>query len=352
MAQMGSSERFPEALAGKRDLDYITPKGRRLSEYEAVTCYTQPQVGGGGLQIGGYPQVLRDGRPLFDPDGTRLSRDDWFAYRDPTQTWQRPYYVAQSEAEKAIERATEVAISTGAVRLLEPAWLEAGLIGAYLPFGHFEYGLFRALNVAAREALSDTVTNVVAFNAADKLRHAQAISILGLDLESAVDGFDAGRGKTVWLEDQRWQPLRRLIEEAMAITDWGETIVAVDLVIEPLIGEPLRRLVFALTAAQHRDLIVPVIAATASADWHRSAKAIHELVSFLAEGPGGDTNAEILAGWVGAWRERVTPVAEALFGALGTALGDPTLGDQAKAAGEEEFHRVGADRLDPVPAGL
>ena len=126
---MGGDGQFPEALGGKRDLDYITPRGRRLSEYEAVTCYTQPQVHGGGLQVAGYPQLMPDGRPLFDPDSTRLGCDDWFAYRDPTQTWQRPYYVAQSQAERAIERATEVAVSTGSVRRLEPAWLEAGLLG-------------------------------------------------------------------------------------------------------------------------------------------------------------------------------------------------------------------------------
>ena len=212
-------------------------------------------------------------------------------------------------------------------------------------------GLFRALNFAAREALSDTITTAVVFNAADKLRHAQAIAILGLDLESALEGFDAIRGKAVWLEAPRWQPLRRLVEEAMAISDWGEIIVAVDLVIEPLIGEPLRRLAFALAAARHQDLIVPVMAGTATADWHRSAKAIHEWVSFLVDCPGGSANADILTGWLGAWRDRALPVAEALFAALGTALGEPGLGEAATAAAEEELGRVGADRLDTVLVG-
>ena len=347
---MGIQRRFPEALGGKRDLDYITPAGRRLSEYEAVTCYTQAQVHGGGLQATGYTQLRPDGRPVFDPSGTRLRCDDWFAYRDPNQLWQRPYYVNQAGAERAIDRATEVAITTGAVRALEPVWLERGLLGAYFPFGHYEYGLFRALNVAARESLSDTINNVLAFNAADKLRHAQAISILGLDLEGALSGFDGTGGRQVWLDEPCWQPLRHLIEETMALSDWGEIIVAVDLVIEPLIGEPLRRLLFALTAARHRDLIVPVIAGTASTDWHRSATAIDELVGFLLQCPGGEGNRGVLAGWVDAWRDRAVSVARSLFGALGEAIDDPWLAEDAQAAGAEELERVGAGRLVPATA--
>jgi methane monooxygenase component A beta chain/propane monooxygenase small subunit len=347
---MNAHEMFPPELAGKRDLDYITPQGRRLTEYEAVTCYTQAQVDGGGLQVAGYSQLRPDGRPLFDPASTRLRCADWFAYRDPNQMWQRPYYVAGTRAEQAIERATEVAISTGAVRLLSGGWVEDGLVGAYFPFGHYEYGLFRALNVAARDSLSDVINNVLAFNAADKLRHAQGISILGLDLESALVDFDGTRGREIWLTHPDWQPLRRLIEETMAILDWGEIIVAVDLVLEPLIGEPLRRLVFALTASAHRDLIMPVMAATASADWHRTARAIRELVGFLLACSGGEDNAGVLAEWLHRWQERATPVAEALFAALGAALNEPDLAGDAKAATEDELRRAGADQINNVPA--
>ncbi len=345
---MGIDEQFPEALGGKRDLDYITPKGRRLTEYEAVTCYTQPQVHGGGLQSAGEYLLRPDGRQIFDEGSTLLRCADWFAYRDPNQMWQRPYYAVQAQAEQSIDRLTEVAAATGALAMAEPAWLEHGLVGAYLPFGHYEYGLFRALNMAAREALSDSVNNVLVFNAADKLRHAQGISIFGLDLEAVVGSFDATRGKVAWLEDPNWQPLRRLVEEAMAISDWCEITVAVDLVIEPLIGEPLRRLVFALAASGSRDLITPVIAGTATADWHRNSRAVQELLSFLLGCPGGEDNAGIITGWFRTWRDRALPVAEGLFAALEAALDEPGLHDAAKAAGEEELSRVGADHFEAL----
>lgn len=345
----GTADRLPEELGGKADFEYVTPKGRRLTEYEAVTCYTQPQVGGGGLQAFGDFKLRPDGRPIFDLEGTALRCDDWFAYRDPNQMWQKPYYALQAGAEKAIDRTTDVVISTGAAAAMDPGWVERGLAGAYLAFAHVEYGLFRALNVAARESLSDTVTSVLVFNAADKLRHAQAISLLSLDLETALPGFDGTAGKGRWLADPTWQPVRRLIEEVMAIGDWGEIVVAANLCVEPLLGEPLRRLVFSQAAARGGDVLVPVIAATATADWQRNARATREFLTFLLACPGGAGNERILAEWLRAWTERVSPVATALFEALEGNLPSPGLPDQARSVGREEAARAGADLLAAVP---
>jgi hypothetical protein len=338
---MGSSGQFPEELSGKRDFEYITPAGRRLTEYEAVTVYTQwGGHAGGSLQTMGDFLLRPDGRPVFDPASTKITVEDWYAYRDPNQMWQRPYYVTQSEAEKSIERATELVISTGAAKALDPHWVEGGLVGTYFPFAHYEYGLFRGLNMAAREALSDSVNNVLVFLAADKLRHAQAISIMGLDLEGVYENFDGTAGKRIWLEDSGWQPLRRLIEEAMTVIDWNETIVAIMLAIEPMIGEPLRRLVFGTGAAQRRDLLVPVAAGTATIDWQRNAKAIRAYLEFLCTAPGGEANRDILAGWLQTWREKARTVAEGFFEMIEGALPEPGLAKQAAAVGDEETQRV------------
>ena len=348
---MTDKRQFSEELGGKRDLDYIRPKGRRLTEYEAVTCYTQPQVGGGGLQVAGELVLRPDLRPIYDLESTRLRCDDWFAYRDPNQMWQRPYYVTQAEAEKAIERATNVARETGAMREEMPAdWIQNGILGTYFPFGHYEYGLFRALNMAARESLSDSVNNVLVFNASDKLRHAQAISILGLDLESMLDNFDGTAGRPIWLDDEMWQPLRRLTEQAMVINDWAELIIAVDLAIEPLIGEPMRRLVFTQAASRNSDTIVSTIASTATADWHRNSSAVREFIDLLADTPGGEQNRAIMEEWLHTWRERAGSVAAGLFTMLEATLNEPGLVVRAARAGEAESKRVGVDILEGVAA--
>jgi hypothetical protein len=68
--------------------------------------------------------------------------------------------------------------------------------------------------------------------------------------------------------------------------------------------------------------------------------------------PEGEGNGDVIAGWHSAWRERAIPVAESLFAVLERELDESGLQEAAKAAGEEEIRRVGADRLEAVRSGV
>lgn len=334
-------EHFPPDLAGKRDFDYITPNGRRLTEYEAVTCYTQPSTTGGGLQPCGDYKVRPDGRPMYDPDASAITCADWYAYRDPNQQWQKPYYTLQSDAEKSIERTTEVALQTGSVKDMSPEWISIGLVRTLFPLGYAEYGIFRALNVAAREAMSDTVNNVLVFSAADKLRHAQAIAIIGLDLEEPLEDFDGMAGKPVWLKDPLWQPARELIEKIMAIDDWMEIVTAVFCAYEPLLAEPLRRVVLSAVAAGRGDPITPTIERTAIADWLRNSAAVARLFNFVvSDETAGVKNAELLAGWTERWAGVVEPIAAGLLQGIESELSELGLAERGLEIGKRESERM------------
>jgi len=329
---------FPAELGGARDFDYIAPAGRRLTEYEAVTCFTQPGPHGGGLQACGDIILRNDGRPIFDPAGTVIRCADWYAFRDPNQTWQRPYFAMQSEVEKNLDRATATAVANGIAASMDREWADVGLLGAYLPVAHLEYGLFRALNVAAREALSDTITTALLFAAADKLRHAQGIVVLGLDLESALTGFDAAVGREHWLSAEAWQPCRRLVESVWATEDWVEIVIAVNTAVEPWLLEPLRRLVFTLTAASRRDTLSPALAGSASTDWLRNAKCAAALRSFLVA--ADDANTPKLKAWESNWQARAAEAAQSVFGWLEGELAEPGLAEAAQLMGRQEATRV------------
>jgi hypothetical protein len=344
------NELFPAELAGKRDFDYIQPKGRRLTEYEAVTCYTQPNAYGGGWQACGDFKVRPDGRPMFDPDASAVKCRDWYAYRDPNQQWQKNYYTLQSDAEKAIDRATDVAIKTGSAADMTPEWISDGLVRCLFPFAHAEYGIFRILNVAAREAMSDSLNNVLVFCAADKLRHAQAITILGLDLEGPLDGFDGKAGKDAWLNDPMWQPLRTVVEEIMAIDDTIEMVTAAFCAYETLVGEPLRRVVFNQLAGARGDVITPTIASAAISDWLRNSEAISELFDMVIHEEGfGPKNAELLAGWADQWGTRLQGVSADLFKELEGRLSELGLAERADAVAKRELARM-TEGLRPVAA--
>jgi methane monooxygenase component A beta chain/propane monooxygenase small subunit len=146
--------------AGKptRDFTYIPSRRRRVSEYEAVTCFTQPDV----EMFDRQGWLLRDvnGRTPWVRGSTALVHPNWFAFRDPASHWQRTYVRMQAEQERAIARSAEEAAANGAFNELDPVWTREILGRHYRAWAYAEYGLFRAFAVAQREALSDTLRGV------------------------------------------------------------------------------------------------------------------------------------------------------------------------------------------------
>src|SRR5207302_11348112 len=92
----------------------ITPRQRRPSACEAVTCYTQPGPDAfdieGSFTLGPGPEH----RTAWRKESNRLTHPHWWDFRGPAQHWQRTYVRMQAEQERAIERATEDAAAAGA----------------------------------------------------------------------------------------------------------------------------------------------------------------------------------------------------------------------------------------------
>jgi methane monooxygenase component A beta chain/propane monooxygenase small subunit len=192
-----------EAAKPPRDFTYIRPSKGRLSEYEAVTCFTQPDPD--VMDAPGWFIRSSEGRPAWLRDSTHLKHRCWFDFRDPAGMWQRSYVRMQAEQERALELLVEQARSAGTFKDFHPTWISLMLGGHYRVWTYFEYGMFRAFAQAQREALSDTLGNVFSFE--------------------AVDRFKDGGGKQEWLSSPIYQPARRMTEQVMTLTDWGELAV-------------------------------------------------------------------------------------------------------------------------------
>jgi methane monooxygenase component A beta chain/propane monooxygenase small subunit len=165
-----------------------------------------------------------------------------------------------------------------------------------------EYGLFRCFSYAQREALSATAGNVCVFNAADKIRHAHDITLYGMDLAETIPGFSDAEAKKVWLEDPVYQGARKLVEGFMASRDWGEIIIGVNLILEPLVGNLARIQFFSRFAPRNGDAVTPLILATVENDWQRNLKWTKEFVNVLLRDPEhGSGNKAVIEGWIAKW---------------------------------------------------
>lgn len=295
-----------------RDFNYIKPRKRRLSEYEAVSCYTQPDPNVFDRQ--GWYLLTAEGRAAWRPESTRLQHPHWFAFRDPSGLWQRYYVKLQAEQERSIERIVEDAGAAGTLREFDPVWLREILGGHYRIWSYFEYGLFRAFSRAQREALSDTLGNALCFEAVDRIRHAQGTVLYLMELEEHIEGFRDRGCKDRWLGDPIYQPLRRLVELLMATEDWAEIAFAVNLVIDPITTEiGVSRLV-RYRAPAHGDPVTPMLISTTERDRRRNRAWTEELVRMTtnAELAASEDNRSVLRSWTERWTPLAIAAAEAL----------------------------------------
>src|SRR3954452_18871941 len=101
---------------------WYTPKKRRASLYEDVTVDSQPSVHRHLDRE--WPFHFEDGRGMWWDHSTALRSGDWYAFRDPGQMWERPYYQGGTANEQLIEGAVRTAKRERMVEDFRPEGVE------------------------------------------------------------------------------------------------------------------------------------------------------------------------------------------------------------------------------------
>jgi methane monooxygenase component A beta chain/propane monooxygenase small subunit len=220
----------------------------------------------------------------------------------------------QAEQERAVELAVEGGVNAGVFTEVSPVWLREVLGRHYRVWTYFEYGMFRACAQAQREALADTLGGVLCFEAVDRMRHAQDIILYLMNLEKAVAGFADDGAKAEWLNEPLYQPARKMTEEIMALNDWGELAVAVNLVIDPLFSEVGVSQLIRRSAPYHGDSVTPMLVLFAERDRQRNLAWTVELVKMVTapELEQCEHNRRTIQDWITRWSPLAWHATEAL----------------------------------------
>jgi methane monooxygenase component A beta chain/propane monooxygenase small subunit len=297
-------------LPGNRTFVWVKAAGKRPTEYEDLTVGQQSTPAQYAFQ--GWPIRFDDGRDPYTEDSTVIRSSDWYAYRDPNQTWQRGYISGVHESEKALERSFEGAHAAGLFGFADQAWVGKGLAEHYMTYPFVEYGLFLALCYAEREALCDTATFSIVFEAGDKLRHVQDVVYYSFELAEAFPGFDDSGVHEAWISDPLWQGARKAVENIIALNDWMEVIVATNLCFDRLFGELAKVEYFSRFAAANGDMVTPIIIASSEADSARTQRWTAALIKHvLSDRTYGSANREIISGWIEKWNRYSLDACEA-----------------------------------------
>jgi ferredoxin-NADP reductase/ferredoxin len=306
----------PARALSEREFAWFAPAGRRASLYEDVTVDTQPSIHRHLAR--GWPLSFADGRGTWNDASTALRATDWYAFRDPGQQWERPFYQAGAAVERQLESALASAAEQGLIDDFAPGWVTFLRTSLQIP-AFVEHGLWFALATAARDCLSDSVATCVCLQAAHKQRSAQAIVLYAMDLEPHLGcELPIAHARETFLHDAAWQPTRRYLERLAATPDWGEVIVAANLCFEPVVGTLIRRELGTRAAAASGDTVTPVLARVATQEWEWARAWTVALVRFLlADQTHGAHNRAVIDGWLADWMAQAHEAAEAVSDAEG-----------------------------------
>jgi toluene monooxygenase system protein E len=186
--------------------------------------------------------------------------------------------------------------TNGYDRELSPEWVQALAI-LMAPFRYPAHALMMIAAYVAQMAPGGRIVVAATFQAGDEARRVERLAYRVRQLQLALPGF-ADDSKSRWEQDQRWQPLRQLVERLLVTYDWAEAFVALNLVLKPMIDELFLKRTSEL-ALGHNDHLLGQIFYSLNEDcqWHRQWSQV------LTQTAIEDTprNGQCIQTWINKW---------------------------------------------------
>jgi len=303
-----------EPLKPLRTWSHLADRRRRPSEYEIVSTNLiynldrdMPFEIGPNIPMSKWFRKYRFDSPL-------TGDLNWEDFRDPDEMIYRSYNTLQDGQETYVEGLLDEFNELGHDSGLEADWVDA-LQRFYTPSRYLIHTVQMASHYLVQIVPSSTIRSCAIYQAADQMRALSHVSYRTGELRQSYP--DRGFGKAereVWEDDAAWQPFRELMENVLVTYDWGESLVALNLVAKPAIDECLHRQL-AATARRHNDALLAMISDSIYKDVQRSRTWTAAFVRFAHTAPD---NVDVIRDWVAKWR----PMAAAAIDSYCAALPD------------------------------
>lgn len=242
--------------------------------------------------------VARWHRSIWETPTLRGS--DWESFKDPQETTYRHYVTRQAERESFVDALFRSIEGTHHDSRMAPEWFE--LLAVSLPVLRFPcHGLQMLAAQVAQLAPTGRIAMLGLFQAADEMRRVQRFAYRMRQLQEIDPSFGSD-SKEHWQNKAAWQPLRRVVEMLLTTHDFGETFVALNLLLKPAFDRVFLHSL-AATAEAHGDTLFSKLLFSLGEDaaWHHGwARALleHTVRSDTA-------NQVTIAGWVERWTPQV-----------------------------------------------
>jgi len=268
-------------------------------------------------------------RPTWDPDQliydasiSKIVMADWYALKDPRQYFYNNYTLARARQQETAEANFSFVESRGLADML-PDELKQIALDVLVPLRHAAWGANMNNSFISGYGYAAIFTQACMFHAMDNLGIAQYLSRLGLllgDQEALTEG------KTAWMDDEAWQPLRRYIEDCLVVRDPFELFVAQNVALDGLLYPLVYERIVDGTLSARGGSAVAMLCQFMS-DWFDETRKWGDAVIKVAAAES-EHNRAVLQEWTEKWSSRA---AAAMLPVVGKALG----ADAEEVVGEE-----------------
>jgi toluene monooxygenase system protein E len=306
---------------------HLLPQRRMPSEYDIVTSKLLLNTGEGFTGRRFELDVpLQDWYARYQ-QGSPFTCSSWEKFRDPRETTYTKYTELQMEKEIFVDGILEEIEATGYDRELSPQWRET-LELLVAPFRYPGHALMMVAAYVGQMAPGGRIAIAAALQAADEERRVERLAYRIRQIQIAFPGF-AADSKSLWEREPRWQPLREYVERLLVAYDWGESFVALNLVLKPMIDELFMKHASDLALGRNDHLLGQVFySLNEDCQWHRAWST--SLVRTAIE--DSPSNVSVIKAWIDKWRPLATQALNALT---------PLFDGQPVGTGETVFHDLG-----------
>ena len=258
---------------------------------------------------------------VYDPRRTAIAMEDFDDLVDPRQYYYGTWTIQRGKQRESQDKNFSFVENRDLLDALDTAW-KAKIEALVVPIRHVAWAANTNNSYIGAYGFGAPITSACSMHMMDHLGVAQYITRIGLILGDNNPAV-LDDAKQAWMSDQKWQPMRKLVEDAMVTKDWFELFVLqnylIDGTVHPLVFDRFDKDVIANGGAAFSMLTEFMV------DWYAESTRWVDAVLKRAVAES-DANTKLLDGWVATWMPRVIgglqPLADFAFNGKGAEVID------------------------------
>ncbi len=294
----------------RENFDHIAARigeGKPASRYQEAVFDIQPKVNFH------YRPTWEPEYELYDVRRTAIKMEDFDQLLDPRQYYYGAYVIQRSRQRESQEKNFKFVEKRNLLDAIPDEWQEK-IQKLVIPLRHFEWGANTNNYFIASYGYGTPVTSAASLQGMDRLGNAQYISRIGLALDNNYPGV-LESAKDCWLNQDSWQPMRKLVEDSFVEKDWFELHVLQNFLLDGLV-HPLIFGRFEEEVTEHGGAAFAMLTEF-MADWYTESVRWTDAVIKVAVAES-EGNKETIEHWISKWspraRSAVEPLAAEAFG--------------------------------------